>query len=51
MHSVEDPKGQADVHDGWPHGIAIEVQFCVIVKLGPGTKCWHDPELFEETGE
>lgn len=48
VHSVEDPKGQANVHDGRPHGITIEVQFCVIVKLGPGTKCWHDPELFEK---
>lgn len=51
VHSVEDPKGQADVHDGRPHGIAVEVQFCVIVKLGPGTKRRHDPELFEEKGE
>lgn len=51
MHSVEDPKGQANVHDGRPHGIAIEVQFCVVVKLGPGTERWHDPELWEEMGE
>lgn len=51
VHSVEDPKGQANVHDGWPHGITIEVQLCVIVKLGPGTESWHDPELWEETGE
>ena len=51
VHSVEDPKGQANVHDGRPHGITIEVQFRVIVKLGPGTKRWHDPELCEEMGE
>lgn len=51
VHSVEDAKGQANVHNGRPHGIAIEVQFCVIVKLGPGTERWHDPELWEEMGE
>lgn len=51
MHSVEDPKGQANVHDGWPHGITIKIQFCVIIKLGPGTKSWHDPELFRKTEE
>lgn len=49
MHSVEDPKWQANIHDGRPHGITIEVQFCVVVKLGPGTEGWHDPELLEET--
>lgn len=51
MHSVEDPKGQANVHNSRPHGIAIEVQFCIVVEVGPGTKRWHDPELFEEMGE
>ncbi|KAF2982088.1 hypothetical protein EK904_000260 [Melospiza melodia maxima] len=51
VHSVEDAKGQANVHNGRPHGIAIEVQFCVIVKLGPGTERRHDPELWEEMGE
>ena len=48
MHPVEDAKGQADVHNGCPHGIAVEAELCRVIKLRPGSKCWHDPELFRK---
>lgn len=48
MHPVEDAKGQTDVHNGSPHWVAIELEFPLIIKLWPGSKCWHDPELFGE---
>lgn len=48
MHAVEDAEGQADVHNSSPHGITIEVKLCGVIKLRPGSKCRHNPELFEK---
>ena len=44
VHPVEDAKGQADVHNGCPHGIAVEAELCRVIKLRTGSKGWHDPE-------
>lgn len=43
MHPVEDAKGQADVHNGGPHGFTVEYSLFVVIELWPGSKCWYDP--------
>jgi len=45
VHAVEDPEGQADVHDGRPHGELVEIRLGAVVELGPGAERRHDPQL------
>lgn len=49
MHAVEDAERQADVDDGRPEGVAIEVHLHLVAEVRAGPEGRHDPQL-RETG-
>lgn len=50
MHAVEDAEGQADVDDGCPEGVAIEVHLHGVAEVGAGPEGGHDPQLWGQRG-
>lgn len=45
VHMIEDAKGQADIHHSNPQVHLVEIKPIGVLKLWPGTKGWHDPQL------
>lgn len=48
VHAVEDAERQADVDDGCPEGVAIEVHLHGVAEVRAGPKGRHDPQLWGE---
>ena len=45
VHAVEDAERQADVDDGCPEGVAVEVHLHLVAEVRAGPEGRHDPQL------
>lgn len=45
MHAVEDAERQADVDDGCPEGVTVEVHLHRIAEMRESAEGGHDPQL------
>lgn len=46
VHAVEDAERQADVDDGGPEGVAVEVHLHLVAEVRAGPEGGHDPQLW-----
>lgn len=48
VHTVEDAERKADVDDGCPQRVAVEVHLHSVAEVRPGSEGRHDPQLWGE---
>lgn len=48
MHAVEDAEREADVDDGCPEGVTVEIHLHCVAEVRAGPEGRHDPQLCGE---